>query len=144
MIYKEKTSLNPLGQPLPPKTAHRGSEAVIVRQGNHSVEGIENPKIKNGLIDIFHYPIRSYKQLENKIVKGGAAYERNKELPSAVGSTWRELYNEYQQNNNLQSYYQHNFYDEKRLKKELESGSILVDTQLPRYFIEKGLDQYQQ
>ena len=31
MIYREKTSLNPLGQPLPPKVAHRGSEAVVVQ-----------------------------------------------------------------------------------------------------------------
>ena len=140
MIYREKTSLNPLGQPLPPKVAHRGSETVIVKQGNHGVEGLISSKTIDGLIDIFHFPIRSYQQLENKIVKGGAAYENNQELPSAIGGTWRELYKQYEQNNNLHDYYQKNQYNQKRLQEMLESGSILIDKRLLSYFTEKGLD----
>ena len=142
MIYREQVSLNPLGQPLPPKVAHRGSETVIVQQGNHSVKGIDNPKTIDGLIDILHYPIRSYKQLENKIIKGGAAYENNKELPSGIGGTWRELYKEYQQNNNLQGYYQKNLHNERHLKEQLNSGSILIDKRLSRYFTETGISSY--
>lgn len=140
MIYREKVSLNPLGRPLPPTVAHRGSESVIVQQGNHSVTGIENPKIIDDLIEILHFPIRNYLQLENKITKGGAAYERNTELPTPIGCTWRALYKEYQKNNNLHDYYQNNFYNAKRLKKELKSGSIVVDKRLSRYFLEKNLD----
>ena len=114
----------------------------MCNQGNHSVEGIENPIIKDGLIDIFHFPIRNYKQLENKIVKGGAAYENNKELPSAVGGTWRELYKEYLRNNNLQGYYQKNLHNEEYLKEQLESGAILIDKRLSRYFTENNIDKY--
>lgn len=141
MICREKVSLNPLGRPLPPKVAHRGGESVIVRQGNHSVTGMENPKKIDDLIEILHFPIRNYRQLENKIVKGGAAYERNTDLPSSTGDTWRELYRKHQQNNNLHDYYQNNFYNAKRLKKELKSGSLVVDKRLSRYFSEKDLDQ---
>ncbi len=36
--------------PLPPKVAHRGSDTVIVQQGNHSVKGIAHPITVDGLI----------------------------------------------------------------------------------------------
>lgn len=134
MIYRQKVALNPLGEPLPPKVAHRGSEKIKVMQGNHGVQGFEIPMVIDGLIEILHYPIRSYEQLENKIVKGGAAYERNTELPKYVGGTWRELYKEYQLNSNLYDYYQKNFYDEQRVKEELKSDFIVLDPRLSVYF----------
>jgi hypothetical protein len=40
--------------------------------------------------------MRSYAQFENKIVKGGAAYARNRELPEKIGRTWRRLYEVWQ------------------------------------------------
>ena len=39
--------------------------------------------------EVFHFPIRTYRQFENKVAKGGAAYARNTELPVQVGGTWR-------------------------------------------------------
>ena len=95
--------------------------------------------LRLGLIEIFHFPIRSYSQFENKIAKGGAAYENNQELARNIGGTWRKLYEEYQQNNNLLSYYQESLYDQKKLQEQLESGSILIDKRLSKYFTEKGL-----
>lgn len=142
MIYRENVSLNPLGQPLPPKVSHRGCEAIIVQQGNHSVSGIENPSVMYDLIEIFHFPIRNYAQLENKIIKGGAAYEKNKELPNSIGDTWKKLYKEYKCKGNLQSYFNKNLHNEKRLKEELESGSLIIDERLSSYFAEKDLNQY--
>lgn len=130
MIYREKVSLNPLGQPLPPKVAHRGNDKVIVQQGNHSVKGVANPITIDGLIDILHFPIRSYTQLENKIVKGGAAYENNKELPSDIGGTWRELYREYVKKGSLNEYVQRHTYNKERIKEELRSGSLIEDMRL--------------
>ena len=56
MVFREKESLNPMGRPFPPKVAHRGSARVKVSQGNHSVDGMGNPHIVDGLIEIFHYP----------------------------------------------------------------------------------------
>lgn len=137
MIYREKESLNPLGRPLPPKVAHRGNTTVKVSQGNHAVEGIENPQIVDGLIEILHYPIRSYQQIENKISKGGAAYKRNQELPESMGITWRKLFDELQRDTNLSRYFEDNYYDKKRLAEKLRSGEILEDRRLAVYLGKK-------
>jgi glycosyltransferase involved in cell wall biosynthesis len=93
MTLRERTSLNPLGKPLPPKVAHRSHPEITVVQGNHRVEGPElGGRIDDGSIDILHFPMRTYGQFENKIVKGGRAYARNRELPDRTGRTWRRLY----------------------------------------------------
>ncbi len=81
--------------PLPPKAAHRADPEVIVLQGNHEVTGPhlgDGPPLDDGRIEILHAPVRSYAQFANKIVKGGAAYARNDELPTEVGHQWRRLH----------------------------------------------------
>jgi hypothetical protein len=133
MVFRSKESLNPLGNPLPPKVAHRGSAQVTVNMGNHSVEGMVNPHIVYGLIEILHYPIRSYQQLEDKIAKGGAALKRNQQLPKGSVITWRKLFDELQRDSNLNRYFEDNFYGEKRLAEKLESGEILEDRRLADY-----------
>jgi len=133
MLYRELTSLNPLGKPLPPKVAHRACATIDVAQGNHSVTGIDNPSILHDRIDIFHYPIRSYKQIVNKIEKGGAAYERNTKLNKSIGSTWRTLYSEYKENNNLQSYFDEQFNDTKTVHEKLASNLVVEDRRLCDY-----------
>lgn len=134
MIYRERASLNPLGRPLPPKVAHRGCENVIVSQGNHEVQGLDDAQSTDGLIEILHYPIRSYRQIENKIAKGGAAYQRNKDLPASIGETWRKLFEDLQRDASLGGYYDDNFYGEQRLAQGLASGEILLDERLAGYF----------
>lgn len=143
MIYSENVSLNPLGRPLPPKVAHRGCNNIVVDQGNHSVHGLENPKAVDDLIEIFHYPCRTYEQLVNKIAKGGAAYERNTELPREVGATWRELYREYQRNDNLRGYFGEISHSDSKLRLAMNMGAIRKDTRLSDYFTQKGLDYCQ-
>ena len=133
MVFREKESLNPLGKPLPPKVAHRGSASVKVNQGNHKVIGLNNPQAIEGLIEILHYPIRSYQQIVNKIAKGGAAYGRNQELPVSMGITWRKLFEELQRDSNLNSFFEANFYDEKRLAEKVESGELLLDRRISEY-----------
>ena len=132
MIYKDTLSLNPLGSPLPGKQAHRGNQNIVVKQGNHSVSGIEQVIQKN-LIEIFHYPIRSRKQLTNKILKGGAAYKRNQELSEDIGSTWRALYKELKKEGNLEIYLDNNAFDLDRLNKSLKKSEILEDYRLDSY-----------
>jgi len=133
MVYREKQSLNSLGKPLPPKVAHHGCGSVIVAQGNHSVTGIANPLILCDKIEIFHFPIRSYKQISNKIEKGGAAYERNVELDKSIGSTWRILYSEYRKNNSLLNYYESQLNDIKKIQEKIASDKIVVDRRLSDY-----------
>ena len=93
MTLCERDSRNTDGVPLPPKVCHRGFGDIEVAQGNHEVRraGVPLPAVP-GPLRILHYPLRSYRQFENKIIKGGAAYARNAELAPDVGSTWRNLY----------------------------------------------------
>jgi len=89
----ECTSLNSLGRPLLTKCIHRAGNTVIVKQGNHDVEGVSGDRIdvEDGL-SIFHYPHRTLDQYNNKISLGGAAYAANTELSSSVGATWRKQF----------------------------------------------------
>lgn len=130
MVYKEKVSLNPLGAPLPPKVAHRANDRIAVKQGNHSVAGCGPQNAVSGIIEIFHFPNRNKQQLLNKIIKGGAAYERNEDLSEAIGRTWRELYREYKEKGNLNRYLKKQFYDKNRIRKELHTGELIKDVRL--------------
>ena len=61
-----------------------------VCQGNHKVKYLPLLEKKaTEKLEILHYPIRSEEQFKQKIMLGGAAYERNKELNKNVGRTWR-------------------------------------------------------
>jgi glycosyltransferase involved in cell wall biosynthesis len=93
MDVRRVASRNALGQPLLEKVAHRANAEVEVVQGNHDITigGVLVPK-RRVPITILHFPVRSRAQFHNKIVKGGAAYARNTELPASVGHTWRFLY----------------------------------------------------
>ncbi len=133
MVYREKESLNVLGRSLRPKIAHRGNATVIVHQGNHSVDGMEIIDQADGLIEILHFPVRDYKQIENKIVLGGAAYARNIELPKSVGLAWRKLYREYQILGTLNQYFRQQLHDTHRLNERLKAGEIVKDTRLRDY-----------
>ena len=133
MVYREKVSLNPQGKLLPKKIAHRGNPEINVAQGNHKLEGVRKPKTKDGLVDILHFPIRTYGQFTNKIAKGGAAYERNVELREKVGAAWRELYKEYKVNDGLGDYYKKHLYDESKLQESIANGTILEDRRLHEF-----------
>jgi len=139
MIFRDVISLNHLGKPLPPKRAHVGDRNVIIDQGNHSVAGIGQQNIAGGEIEIFHFPIRSHKQILNKIIKMGAAYSRNTELPKEVGIARRNRYSEYMKSGNIDSFYQDQIYDEARLSSELHAGKIVEDTRLKDYLTDLEL-----
>ena len=108
MTLRERESLNPLGKPLPPKLAHRADPEIAVAQGNHKVEGARlGERLDDDSIEILHFPMRTYAQFENKIIKGGRAYARNRELPERTGRTWRRLYETWEQGG-LRDHYDEN------------------------------------
>jgi len=127
MTLRERESLNPVGKPLPPKLAHRAHPEIVVVQGNHRVKGPDlGSTLDDGSIEILHFPMRSYAQFENKIVKGGRAYARNRELPEKTGRTWRRLYDTWEQGG-LPDHYEANVVaDEAR-------DDLLEDTRLRDY-----------
>jgi hypothetical protein len=85
-------------------------------------------------VEILHFPLRSYRQLLNKIAKGGAAYERNETLPRSIGGTWRTLYREFLATQGLADYYREHLYSEERIAAELATGAVLEDDRLKRFF----------
>ena len=127
MTLRERESLNPVGKPLPPKLAHRAHPEIVVVQGNHRIKGPDlGSELDDGSIEILHFPMRSYAQFENKIVKGGRAYARNKELPEKTGRTWRRLYETWEQGG-LPGHYQEN------VVAESTRDDLIEDTRLRDY-----------
>jgi hypothetical protein len=126
MTLRERESLNPLGKPLPPKLAHRAHPEIAVVQGNHKVEGAQlGERLDDGSIEILHFPMRTYGQFENKIVKGGRAYGRNRELPQRTGRTWRRLYEAWEEGR-LRDHYDDNVVAE-RARADLVEDTRLRD-----------------
>jgi Glycosyl transferase family 2 len=134
MIYRNRVSLNLFGDPLPPKITHRGCASVTVGQGNHEVGGMGSMHTAESVVEILHFPIRSYAQIENKISKGGAAYERNQSLPKGFGNTWRMLFDKLKRDNDLKRYFAENHHDEMRIATRLAKGEIIEDRRLSEYF----------
>ncbi len=127
MTVRDLQSLNALGEPLPGKVCHRAFADIEVEQGNHSVRRNAHALVaESAPITILHFPMRSYRQFENKIVKGGAAYKRNTCLPREIGSTWRQLY-EVWQRGELQAHYQAAVADEESIQRGLREGNYVVD-----------------
>jgi hypothetical protein len=134
MRYRETASLNPIGMPLPPKVAHRGSDSIVVGPGNHSVMGLEDKGLHRGGVEIFHFPIRGYAQLVAKTVNTGEAYERNTELPKTTGLARRRVYETYKRNgNSLRDYYEQHLFTEERIAAALEAGSLVEDARLASF-----------
>jgi glycosyltransferase involved in cell wall biosynthesis len=133
MTVRERESLNPVGKPLPPKLAHRAHPEITVVQGNHRVQGPDlGERLDDGTVEILHFPMRSYAQFENKIVKGGQAYARNRELPENVGRTWRRLYEVWQRGELPQHYAE-------IVVSDPASEDLVIDTRLRDYLRELRL-----
>ncbi len=123
----ERESFNTEGEPLPAKMCHRAFDDIDVEQGNHSVGRAGNAL--SGIVEslrILHYPVRSYRQFELKIIHGGAAYARNRELPPKVGRTWRHLY-ELWQAGGLRNFYTERLLREQEVESRLLTGELTYD-----------------
>lgn len=94
MLYRQRSSTNYVGQPLPPKVAHRPLQDPSIHQGNHAVSEQGHPVAPAAVdtVSILHFPARTPDQLRSKVAHGGAAYARNSRLDPAVGVTWRSMY----------------------------------------------------
>jgi len=134
MIWRQAQASNALGGKLPGKVCHRAAPQIRVAQGNHSVEDLDGLVQETDGIEILHYPMRSFAQFETKIRLGGAAYERNKTLPTGVGGTWRHLYALHRQGD-LRSWYDTQVHREPVTSdKSADDGRLVRDTRLKDYF----------
>lgn len=133
MVVRDTESVNAHGKPLPPKVCHRGHPEIEVSQGNHGVSGLHlevfagpSPMVIN------HFPLRSYEQFENKIIKGGQAYQRNTELGPNVGGTWRSLYRLYEAGR-LREFYLGRERSDSEIEEGLKTGTLVRDDRLFRF-----------
>lgn len=81
------------------KIAHRPLPHIGVSQGNHSTY-TDHSKSESA-IQVRHYPVRTYRQFENKVVAGTQALQ---ELPTNISIQWRRWYQDYQQHLLPQTY----------------------------------------
>lgn len=130
MVYREVSSRNAVGRPLPPKIAHRAHPEAVVAQGNHRVEapGLGRRQQSEALC-ILHFPMRTRDQFTHKIALGGQAYARNTELPPDVGETWRRLYERYEAGG-LDAYWDESVVSEGEIEQRLEEGTVVRDVRL--------------
>jgi hypothetical protein len=130
MTLRDTAPVNLMGRPLMPKCAHRARDDVIVAQGNHFVvnEGMAELPVPLDAT-ILHFPVRTYAQLERKVVLGGRAYARNRDMPATVGNTWRILHRAYL-TGGLRAYYDGLVPTGRALTAGLRTGRYVVDTRL--------------
>jgi hypothetical protein len=139
MIIKNLDSMNHVGDPLPPKICHRGMDEIIIDQGNHTVLSPSGLKSMNtDAMEILHFPMRSLRQFSNKIALGGAAYERNMELPAYIGDGWRRLYKMYLKGD-LAEYYSSRVIDQITIDSGIQDRKYIFDTKLRDYLIKERI-----
>jgi|LakMenE18May11ns_1017448.scaffolds.fasta_scaffold9918860_2 hypothetical protein len=133
MTLRERRSLNSLGRELPPKVCHRSLPSITVDDGNHAVRqnNIAIPAPMHTDIKIFHYPVRSFRQFEQKIRLGSIAIENNPRIrDTGVGCTWRYLYHDYLLEGRLFEYYKSLRPEPDRLATLVSNGDLIFDTRL--------------
>ena len=129
MIVRPVHATNPLGQPLPHKVCHRADPDAVVGQGNHALTGSRWPTYCERPLVVFHYPIRTYEQFENKIRLGGAAYERNRRLPPSAGRTWRRLFDLYRVDR-LREFYESRELSADQIAAQVRAGDAVIDRRM--------------
>ena len=136
MVVRETISLNLEGEPLPRKVAHRAHPEVTVAQGNHKVTGPSMVSAAGPVpLVIHHFPLRTYSQFRNKIVKGGSAYRRNRELPAEVGAGWRNLFKLYEEGA-LEEFYRDQELSPDQIAAGVASSDLVPDERLLHFMQE--------
>jgi len=130
LVHREASSLNLSGHGLGSKVAHRPHPGVVVAPGNHSIRGADLPAVPAAeLLEIFHFPMRSYEQFERKVVQIGHGYEQLADRSPLVGLDQLALL-ELQRAGKLRDYYDGLVLDRDALERGLQMGTIVVDRRL--------------
>lgn len=132
LLLRERHSCNALGKPLPTKVCHRAHPEVTITDGNHQalLQGQPLASAPADGLEILHFPVRSYSQLERKVRQGAEALARNQRVGPEVGNTWRSLYQQLQQGNLSKYYDSLRPQDATHLQQAVELGLLLWDRRL--------------
>lgn len=97
--------------------------------GNHMVSGGEEvEKVVEEHVLIHHFPIRSYKHFERKVVNGGSAYEKNPNKIADLGWHWKAWYRIYEEGKLKEEYEKINLENQEYLAKY---GPCISPTRVP-------------
>jgi hypothetical protein len=130
LILREASSLSPRGYTLGPKVAHRPNPGVVVAPGNHSLTGSEMALMTaEGMLEIFHFPMRSYEQFERKVLHTGLGYELLSDRSPGVGDDQLALLALHRAGK-LREYYDAQVVDGEMVERELQTGTVVVDRRL--------------
>jgi hypothetical protein len=130
LVHREASSFNLAGHALELKVAHRPHPDVVVAPGNHSIRGADLPVLPVGeVLEIFHFPMRSYEQFERKVVQIGNGYEQLTDRSPMVGCDQLALL-ELHREGKLRDYYDRLVLDPAALERGLRLGTIVVDRRL--------------
>lgn len=131
-LLRERHSCNALGQPLPAKVCHRAHPEVTITDGNHQalLQGKPLAAVPADGLEILHFPVRSYSQLERKVRQGAEALARNPRVGPEVGNTWRSLYQRWEEGSLREYYDSLRPRDATSLQEAVEHGLILWDRRL--------------
>lgn len=116
---------------LPGKVMCRAAGLKRVHQGNHDADFENKNSSTSDATVIYHYPFRCRSQFLRKVIQGGSAYARNKELPPSVGWQWRRWHNKYLENRS-EEIFREVMPSKQRLLRDLAEGILVEDKTMTR------------
>jgi kumamolisin len=126
------------GAPLIPKVCHRGRPDITVVRGNHEVLGEDvGLPFDEEILTVLHFPIRSYEQLEHKVVVGANALGR-RALAAGVAASLGHLYEAHEEGR-LRDYYDANVVYAHGSGPAVAAGTIVVDRRLVSFLKSAGV-----
>jgi hypothetical protein len=133
LVYRELRSQRLEDQP---KVAHRPLPGLVVAPGNHSLHPPDLPCVPQcGLLEIFHFPMRSFEQFERKVLQTGLGYERVSDLSPGVGSEQLQLL-ALAREGRLREHYERHVLDEDSLQADVAQGAVVLDRRLADFMRE--------
>ena len=134
MVLRERRSLNLRGDHLEPKVAQRPAAAKSVAPGNHSLEApVMDPAPASELVEVLHFPIRSFAQFERKVLNTGIGYELLRDRAPGIGIDQLELL-DLQRQGKLHDHYAAQCADPSEVDKGVGGRELLIDDRLRAFF----------
>ena len=130
MVVREAASRNGRGEPLEPKVIHRATAEIEMAPGNHSIDAPDlrvAPAL--GLLEVLHFPMRSFEQFERKVLNVGIGYERLESREPEVGRDQLALL-ELHREGRLRAHFEGLVVDDADLDAAVASGRVVIDTRL--------------
>ena len=122
-----------------PKVMVRASDYKMIHMGNHDADMMYNTeKYVTDKIQIYHYNIRGLDHFRNKMITGGAAFERNKKLGKDVGTHWRYFYEGFK-NGTLDLKKEYLKTNGSLIKQEIDKCNIIQDDLNIKNFFERTI-----